>query len=418
MQTTKIYRLPYQKPEQFDRLKAVQMEAAKVWNECVEAHKACRIEQTSWPNQTALQKLTKGKYQLHSQSVQMVCQAFLANVDSTKANRRAGIKNMKYPWRMKRFYPVSWPAQAVKYRNGRLVLSIGKKNQPLILKVELDFIPGACSLVWNRGFELHIKQEVILENKKNTGKKAAVDLGEIHHSAVTTNTAQGLIVSGRGIRSLKRQRNVTLSKLSRQQSKCIKYSKRWKKLQAAKNRFCLRNERQIRDVRHQATRQVVEFCKTHGVDTVFIGNPHGVRKRNCGKCHNQRMAQWEYGKDLEYFKYKFKIAGISVLIGSERGTSSTCPECGYRHKPKGRNWNCPKCSYKGKHRDITGSLNMHSLALGEKAKYPENIKYLRPIQIGSSRCLDTGQSSLNLANISSTLSEGNQLISAYNISVV
>jgi putative transposase len=124
------------------------------------------------------------------------------------------------------------------------------------------------------------------------------------------------------------------------------------------------------------------------------------------------MAQWEYGKDISYFKHKFKLAGVSVLTGSERGTSSTCPECGHRHKPKGRNWNCPKCSYKGKHRDITGSLNMHLLAFGEKAKYPEEITYLRPVQIGSSRCADTHQSSLILASPPSISSQRSQMTSA------
>ena len=420
MQTTKIYRLPYQKPEVFERLKAAQVEAAKAWNECMEAHKECRVNQKPWLNQTALQKLTKGKYQLHSQSVQMVCQAFLANVDSTRANRRAGIKNMKYPWRTKGFYPVSWTAQSVKYSDGKLTLPMGRGRKSLSFQLTLDFVPGACSLVWNRGFELHIKQEVQIENPQKTQVKATIDLGEIHHSAISTNTGQGLIVTGRGIRSLKRQRNVALAKLSRQQSRCTKYSKRWKKFQAAKNRFCLRNQRQIREYRHQATRQVVEFGKTHDVDTVFIGNPDGVRKKNCGKRHNQRMAQWEYGKDIDYLTYKFKMAGISVLTGSERGTSSTCPECGHRHKPKGRTWNCPnpKCSYKKKHRDITGSLNMHLLAFGEKAKYPEDIKYLRPVQTGSSRCADTRRSSLILANTASTSFEGNHLISTQSISVV
>ena len=433
MQTTKIYRLPYQKPEVFERLKAAQVEAAKAWNECVEAHKNCRVNHSPWLNQTALQKLTKGKYQLHSQSVQMVCQAFLANVDSTRANRRAGIKNMKYPWRTKRFYPVSWAAQSVKYELGQLTLPMGRGRKPLSFKLDLDCLPGACSLVWNRGFEIHIKQEVQIEEKKNTGTRATIDLGEIHHSAVTTNTGHGLIVSGRGIRSLKRQRNVAKAKLSRKQSKCTKYSNRWKKLQRAKNRFCLWSERQVREYRHQATRLVVEFCQTHGVDTVFIGNPDGVRKKNCGKRHNQRMAQWEYGKDIDYLTYKFKMAGISVLTGSERGTSSTCPECGHRHKPRGRTWNCPKCSYRKKHRDITGSLNMHILAFGEKAKYPETIKYLRPVQNGrlkdsrlprisrppgSSRCADTRQCSRKLANTTSTSHEGDRLISAYSISVV
>ena len=453
MQTTKIYRLLCQKPEVFERLKAAQMESAKVWNECMETHKKCRIAQTSWSNQTQLQKLTKGKYELHSQSVQIVCQAFLANVDSTRANRRSGIKDMKYPWRTKRFYPVAWTSQSVKYSEGKLTLPMGRGRQSLSFQLKLDFVPGAVSLVWRSGFELHIKQEVQLEENKTTGVKAAIDLGEIHHSAVSTNTGQGLIVNGRGIRSLKRRRNMVLAKLSRKQSKCQKYSKRWKKLSRAKNRFCLRNERQTKEYRHQATRQVVEFCKTHDVDTVFIGNPDGVRNKNCGRRHNQRMAQWEYGKDLDYLTYKFKMAGISVLTGSERGTSSTCPECGRRHKPKGRTWNCPNpqavalrpsaqarlsrmaLRYKNKHRDITGSLMMQVLAFDEKPKYPKEIKYLRPIALtrfdvakqrriaegnhtGSSRCADTRQRSLSRANTSSTSTERDRSISAHSISVV
>lgn len=43
------------------------------------------------------------------------------------------------------------------------------------------------------------------------------------------------------------------------------------------NKFCLRIERQVRDMRYKATRQIVEFCQTHDVDTVFSGNPDGVR---------------------------------------------------------------------------------------------------------------------------------------------
>jgi hypothetical protein len=61
---------------------------------------------------------------------------------------------------------------------------------------------------------------------------------------------------------------------------------------------------------------------------------------------------------------------------------------------------------------------MHSLAFGQKAKYPEIIKYLRPVKTGSSRCSDTSQSSLSRANASSTSTEGNQLIPAQSISVV
>jgi len=61
----------------------------------------------------------------------------------------------------------------------------------------------------------------------------------------------------------------------------------------------VRSERRIRDKRHKGTRQVVDFCEVHGVSQVFIGNPDGVRTRRSGRHHNQRMSQWEYGRDID-----------------------------------------------------------------------------------------------------------------------
>jgi hypothetical protein len=42
----------------------------------------------------------------------------------------------------------------------------------------------------------------------------------------------------------------------------------------------------------------------------------------CGRKHNQRMSQWEYGKDIEYLGYKSTLAGILSFSGSERGTGN------------------------------------------------------------------------------------------------
>jgi putative transposase len=74
-------------PKLFACLKAAQMEAAKVWNLCCEAHKQARMEYTKWPGRNELQKATKGQFALHSQSVQMVVHAFLANIDTTQRNK-------------------------------------------------------------------------------------------------------------------------------------------------------------------------------------------------------------------------------------------------------------------------------------------------------------------------------------------
>ena len=378
MNTVKVYRLDHLSPTMFRRLKAAQIEAAQVWNLCMQTHKTARSEHMKWPGRNELQQATKGKFALHSQSVQMVVHAFLANIETTRQLRQTHQEmKMKYPWRTKRFYPVKWPAQAVSKEQGRVVLPMGKGRKSLVLPLDLPEHSGACTLVWHNGFELHVCIEVPQAEQAPGKAQATVDLGEIHLAAVTTNTGQAMIATGRGIRSLKRQRNRHLGQIASKQSRCQKYSRRWKKLQRAKNKQCRHAERRIRDLRHKATRQVIDFCVEHEVGSLFIGNPHGIRNRDNGRHHNQRMALWEYGKDIDYLTHKSKQAHISCFTGSERGTSSQCPRCGHKQKPKGRNWACRACGFTG-HRDLVGSVNMHKLAFGSQVMFPRSFTYLRP----------------------------------------
>ncbi len=389
LNTVQIYRLS-PSPMLFARMTAAQMEAAKVWNLCVQIHKQARMSHTKWPGRNELQKATKGgQFALHSQSVQMVVHAFLANIDTTRKLRQTHPQmKMKYPWREKRFYPVKWPAQAVSRENGRVVLPMGKGRNSLVLPLDLPENSGACSLVWNNGFELHVCIETHEAEEAPGHVHATVDLGEIHLATVSTNTGEALIVTGRGIRSLKRQRSKQLGKIAKKQSRCKDHSRRWRKLQRAKNKIKARAERRVRDLRHKATRKVIDFCQEKKVGSLFIGNPHGVRNRNSGRHHNQRMSLWEYGKDIDYLTQKSKQAHIMSFTGSERGTSSQCPACGHKHKPKGRNWACRKCGFTG-HRDIVGSVNMHPLAFGEHVSFPRCVTYLRPGLSRSSSRADT-----------------------------
>ncbi len=382
MNTVYIYPLKNLSQTQFQRLRDAQMEAAQVWNFCMQMHKTARLQHGSWPGRDELQKATKGRFALHSQSVQMVVHAFLANIDTTQQLRQTHLQmRMRYPYKEKRFYPVMWPTQAVSRERGRVVLPMGRGRASLVLPLDLPENSGACTLVWNNGFELHVCVEVEQRENAPGDNRASVDLGEIHLAAVTTSTGKAMIVTGRGIRSLKRQRTMQLRSITKKQSKCTKYSRRWKKLQRAKNKQCRRAERRIRNQRHQATRKVINFCIERQVGTLFIGNPHGVRNGNKGRRQNQRMALWEYGKDIDYLTHKSKQAHMVCFTGSERGTSSQCPACGHKHKPRNRQWTCKACGFKG-HRDLVGSINMHKLAFGEQVKFPRSFTYLRPSKLG------------------------------------
>ncbi len=256
---------------------------------------------------------------------------------------------------------------------------MGRGRQSIVLKVDMPKNAGACKIVWNNGYELHVA--VPVEIKETVGyTKAAVDLGQIHQAAVVTNTGHALVVLGRGIRSIKRYRNKELGKLARMQAQCQKGSRRWRKLQKAKNDLKAKTNRQVRDLRHKGTRKVIDFCQEQGVATLYIGNPDGVRANRCGRKHNQRMSQWEYGKDISYLGHKAEAVSIESFTGTERGTSSRCPVCDHRQKPKGRVWQCRKCGFVG-HRDVVGGTNMHLIAYGEKIAFPYKITYLRPGKI-------------------------------------
>src|SRR6266581_6891059 len=111
MNTVHVYRIQPTR-NLFQRLKAAQMEAAKVWNLCCELHKQARLSHATWPGRDALQKATKGgQFALHSQSIQMVVHAFLANIETTRQLKPSNPK-MRYPYKERRFYPVHWPTQA------------------------------------------------------------------------------------------------------------------------------------------------------------------------------------------------------------------------------------------------------------------------------------------------------------------
>jgi putative transposase len=93
MKTIRVYQLTHLSPSLFRRLKEAQLEAAAVWNLCMETHRDAR-----WPGRNDLQRAAKGRYALHSRSVQMIVHAFLANVQATRKLRRQHLEmHVQYP---------------------------------------------------------------------------------------------------------------------------------------------------------------------------------------------------------------------------------------------------------------------------------------------------------------------------------
>ena len=172
-----------------------------------------------------LHQATKGRFALHSQTVQAIFRAFLGNVDATRELRKTNPR-MRYPYKDKRYYPVLWPAQAVSRERGRVVLPMGRGRPSLVFRIDLPEQSGACKLVWKDGYELHVSVATEGARASPGQAQATVDLGEIHQAAVTTTTGAALVVSGRGIRSLKRRHNKALGQIARKRQRCQNGSRR------------------------------------------------------------------------------------------------------------------------------------------------------------------------------------------------
>jgi len=67
MNTVRIYPLNHLSVTQLQRLRDAQIEAAQVWNFCMQMHKTARLQHTPWPGRNELQKATKGRFVLPCQ---------------------------------------------------------------------------------------------------------------------------------------------------------------------------------------------------------------------------------------------------------------------------------------------------------------------------------------------------------------
>ncbi len=118
---------------------------------CRDELKRAIAERDKWPTRDCLQKLVKGGFALHSPSAQMLCHAFLANVDTTTRLRKAGRNEMRYLYKDKTFYPLMWPKQVMCIKGNKVILPKGRGRASLV-QDRPDWLTekAACKLVWTR----------------------------------------------------------------------------------------------------------------------------------------------------------------------------------------------------------------------------------------------------------------------------
>jgi putative transposase len=366
--------------QDIDRLFACNRESAQVWNACLQLSKDCHAKHGKWISQSELQKLTKGRYHLHSQSIQAVCHKYLFARESAYQQVRRGIKTARYPYKTKNHYNTKWAKDGFKvWDTGKIELSMGihhgKREKPIV--VHAAQLPDGqikeIELCYDNGLYLAISYEDGMESKPyQKNYSVGVDPGEIHSLASFREDGASLIITGRKVRAIHRLRNKKLGEIQRLQSKCKKGSRQWKKYEKAKRYILSKSERQLRDALHKTTKCFVDWCVQQSVSDVHLGEVEGVqrntrKKKRVHRKQAQKLSNWSCGKVKQYLEYKLERQGIQLHLVDESYTSQTCPVCGKRNKTSSRNYHC-QCGYV-EHRDLLGARNILSKALYGKIQY-------------------------------------------------
>ena len=369
-------------------------EAGRCWSDMVQAHVASRDDR--WLSGVEMQAMFKGQYALHSQTIQALAQKLEANIRTARElqqqeSQRGEVKT-RYPYKAKLYQTVTWKDQALRVRDGRIVLSNGRGRQPLTLKLPAEYHDAdvrKAELTWRAD---HYELCITLDTGEapppliRRVKTAGVDLGEINIAVVVTEDGKGIVVSGRHLRSVKRLCNKRHAAYGQRLSRCEKGSRRWRRLKKRKAQASAKLERQQRDILHKASLQVVAFCKREEVAHIAVGDVRDIQDGvSLGGKSNQKVSQWPHGQFVRYITYKGRRKGIAVQQIPEDYSTRTCSACGHvlASAPRGRVFKCPGCG-SAIHRDGNGGANICSRSrYGEYSKVQVNhLTYLRPVQLG------------------------------------
>ena len=303
---------------------------------------------------------------LHAHTADACVQAFFASLKSWRARKKQGDPDAHPPRKRKRYLRVEYKRSAMVLKDGKLRLSNGQGNAPLLLDWPWE-LPQTVVIHWTgEQYEAiaTYKQEPVY-GPFPPGKVAGIDLGEIH-MAVSYDGEHTHILNGRLLRSKVQYRNKLQADLnSRIDGRMKKGSKRRKRVIRSKKRQLKKIEHQINEIEHKHSTRLITTLHQAGVQTLVIGDVRDLRQHtDVGSTNNQKIHQWSHGSVRFKLTYKAQRLGMDVVLQEESYTSRTCPQCGFvRSKVKGRVFRCPKC-HVVLHRDQVGACNIRQKYLG------------------------------------------------------
>ncbi|MFG3324056.1 RNA-guided endonuclease InsQ/TnpB family protein [Micromonospora chersina] len=293
---------------------------------------------------------------------------------ATAKRRKDGDVSARFPRRRRGLMPVRWYHGTFTLDGPRVRIPMAKGSAPLWVRLARQVpypseqVRSVTLLCEGGRLFLDVTAEVPVAayppgHGPAPDRVAGVDLGIIHPYAVAGPDGAGLLVSGRAIRAehrmhLKDSKGRRRAVARRAPTPGQRGSRRWRQYRRRARLVEGRHRRRVRQAQHEAARQVVSWAVRQRVGVLRVGDPRGVLDLDAGRRHNLRLRQWQIGRCLQVLTDKAVLAGITVHLVDERGTSSTCPACRRRvPKPRGRTLSCPHCHFTG-HRDLVAAATI------------------------------------------------------------
>src|SRR5258708_690575 len=245
---------------------------------------------------------------LHAHSVDAAVQSFFAGLSSWR-ERRTTDPNARPPRKRKWYFRVEYKRSAMSLKEGRLRLSNGRGNTPLVLDWLWD-LPNTVVIHWSgkqyeaiATYQLYgpdVPEDFYQEKERCSRTMTGIDLGEVH-MAVSHDGQHTHILNGRLLRAKKQYQNKLKAKLHHLIDTKKRGSKRRKRLVKSKQRQLAKLKNQIKDVEHKQTTQLISTLHREGVQTLVIGDVRDIRQDNdVGSTNNQKIHQWSHAHVLPF----------------------------------------------------------------------------------------------------------------------
>lgn len=335
----------------------IRKESARMWNEMAETDHCIRMINTysdeKWPHFTKQEWRDwsrVGGYKLHSQTVQEIIDEYLEAIKSTSNKRKKGHQGVKYPSFNHRFRSVPYKSNQAKVKDDKITLPNVLGGKLTVRLPEKGTVPEKISearLDWGR---ILIVYQVPAPPRSKPSTTIGVDLG-VNTLIAASDGSKAVLISGKRAKAINQWRNKKLSELQSAQSRKIKGSRRWNRLQDRKVRMLQKSKYQLKYIIHKSTRIIAnEFPGARCI----VGEPFNDAARKCRSKEAQQISEACNRKIINLLKYKLNDATEI----DERYTSKTCPQCGNINRGlKGKRVHSCECGMIAP-RDVVGSVNI------------------------------------------------------------